>query len=74
MQFFCDPSATGFARFYEVDQNATDDCDYTLKFKTSAVCIPGLSGGWVFIIVLASGFAAYALVGTLVTYWREKIW
>lgn len=74
MQFYCDPTVAGFAKLYEVDQNATDDCDYTLKFKTSAVCMPGISGGWIFCIIVMAGFGAYAIFGTLVTYWRERIW
>lgn len=43
---------------YAVDQNATDDCEYTVKFKTDLVCVTGLpiSGGWIFnIIFLVSG-------------------
>lgn len=76
MEFYCDPNVDGYANFYEVDQNATNGCDYTLKFKTSLVCISdlSLSGGWIFSIIVLSSFAAYVIIGTLWTYRVEKIW
>jgi len=68
MQFLCDWSADGYANFFAVSQNATDDCDYTLKFKTKAACVgsPPLSGGWWFdIVVLTAGAAYYLLFSAL---------
>jgi len=77
MQFFCDPAQVGFANFYEVGINATDNCDYTLKFKTNIACLPGLlgglSGGWVFNIIVMSGAALYLGIGSFLTYRKEKI-
>ena len=68
MQFLCDWSADGYARFFSVTQNATDDCDYTLRFKTRAACVGAepLSGGWVFdILVLVAGSAYWLLFSAL---------
>ena len=64
MQFICDWSADGYANFFAVSQNATDDCDYTLKFKTRAACVGAqpLSGGWVFDIIVLVGGALYYLL------------
>lgn len=66
-EFYCDPSVTGFATLYEVVQNATDSCDYTLKFKTSAACVvsTGLGAGWIFDIVVLLGAGLYLGLGAL---------
>lgn len=68
MQFFCDPTVTGFASFFDVSQNATDDCEYFLSFKTSEVCLDAasISSGWIFNIVVLSSFGLYAIVGSLI--------
>jgi hypothetical protein len=78
MEFYCDASATEFANFYEVAQNATDGCDYTLRFKTSIACVGAaagavLSGGWVFCIVVMVVGALYAIIGAIVTWRKEGI-
>jgi hypothetical protein len=68
MQFMCDWSVDGYAKFFAVAQNATDDCDYTLKFKTRAACVGAepLSGGWYFdIVVLVSGGLYWLLFSAL---------
>jgi Autophagy-related protein 27 len=66
-EFYCDPSVTGFAELYQVIQNQTDTCDYTLRFKTSAACINSnsLSGGWVFSIIVMVTSAVYFGVGSV---------
>jgi len=78
MEFYCDDSATEFANFYEVAQNATDGCDYTLRFRTSIACVGAaagakLSGGWVFCIVVMVVGALYAIIGAIVTWRKEGI-
>lgn len=77
MEFYCDADATGFATFYEVAQNATDGCDYTLRFKTSAACIGsaagGISGGWVFNIIVSVAAGLYLSVGAAVTWKKEGV-
>jgi hypothetical protein len=79
MQFFCDPTMDGFARLYEVDQNSTDDCDYTLKFYTDVVCDfavsgkPQVSGGWIFNIIVFSVFGAYVIAGYGLNYWKKRV-
>lgn len=77
MEFYCDADTTGFANFYEVAQNATDGCDYTLRFKTSAACIGSaagrLSGGWVFNIIVFVSAALYLSIGAFVTWKKEGV-
>lgn len=74
LQFFCDKTVTGYAQMYAVDQNATDDCEYTVKFKTSLVCVTGmgLSGGWVFNIIVMTLFGVYVVAGYGINYARKK--
>lgn len=75
MQFFCDEAQTGFANLYEVDQNATDDCLYTLKFKTALACAgTSISGGWIFVAIVLSTFGAYVIAGTLWQYYKMRVW
>lgn len=75
MQFFCDPSADGWAQFYEVDQNATDDCDYTLKFKTSAACLTKpLSSGWTFSIIVIVCSLGYVSGAFLWSFYTTRTW
>lgn len=69
LQFFCDATVDGFAKLYEVKQNGTDDCDYLLKFKTSAACVSmPLSRGWDFVITVLSLSAIY-VAGALGWNW-----
>lgn len=75
LQFFCDPDVQGFANLFEVDQNSTDDCDYTLKFKTNAVCMgSGLSGGWTFVIVMASLTTLFVVGSSFKNFRRTGTW
>lgn len=74
LQFFCDPNQQGFASMYAVDQNATDDCEYTVKFKTDLVCVTGLpiSGGWIFNIIFLTCFGLYAIIGTGINFYKHR--
>jgi hypothetical protein len=76
MQFLCDWSADGFARLSGVVQNATDDCDYTLKFRTRAACVGSepLSGGWVFDILVLTVAGVYWLGACALEYRRSGSW
>ena len=76
MQFLCDWSADGFARLSGVVQNATDDCDYTLRFKTRAACVGAepLSGGWVFDIIVITVAGVYWLGASAVEFRRSGAW
>jgi hypothetical protein len=55
-------------------QNATDSCDYTLKFRTNLVCFGELpiSGGWIFMIIVLGGSGLYILGGFAYSYARFR--
>jgi hypothetical protein len=75
MQFFCDVDQTGYANLYEAGQAADDDCLYTLKFKTALACVDvAMSGGWIFVTIVLSVFAAYAVFGALWGYHKTRTW
>jgi hypothetical protein len=76
--FACDEDVQGFAKLVDVQVNPTNDCEYTLFFKTDAVCMdtvqPRLSGGWVFLVVLFTLAAVYATAGTLWIFQTKNVW
>eukprot|EP00753_Platysulcus_tardus_P007304 PLAT15056.1.p2 GENE.PLAT15056.1~~PLAT15056.1.p2 ORF type:complete len:344 (-),score=122.07 PLAT15056.1:509-1513(-) len=58
-------------------QNQTVDCHYRLFFDTPFACGNygvGLSGGWVFVIILFVLASVYLLVGSVYQYHKEGIW
>jgi hypothetical protein len=59
---------------WQVLQNTTDSCDYTLQFRTNLVCFGELpiSGGWIFMIILLGGGGIYILGGVAYSYARLR--
>lgn len=76
MQFYCDAGTTGFANLFEASQNATEGCEYYLKFKTSLACVNsgGLSGGWVFNIIVMVAVTVYLGAGSFLNYRNKGTW
>lgn len=78
----CDPTVHG-AVAVEAIQNATENCDYHLTFKSQHACPnthgfnyspSSLSGGWIFIIILICLAVLYFGGGFLYTYHTERVW
>ena len=76
MQFLCDWSVDGYARFDAAVQNATDDCDYTLRFSTRAACVGSapLSGGWAFDIAVLVTAGVYWLTFCFLNFRATGVW
>lgn len=58
--------------------NPLNGCEYTLYFRTNAVCMDvvssSLSGGWVFLILFLVALVSYSAGGALWTYQTTGKW
>jgi hypothetical protein len=75
--FTCDATVKGFAQVLSVAQDENDDCLYTVVFATNIACqgggvLGGLSGGWVFNIIVFTVAGLYLAVGTGMHYARHR--
>ena len=75
-ELHCDATVKGFAQLYDVVQDPDNGCDYTLRFHTNAVCyggvLGGLSGGWMFNILLFTVAGVYLVAGGAWSWFRNK--
>lgn len=75
--FQCDPSVSS-VNVVKAIQNSSNYCRYKILFGTQYACAAtlngGMSGGWVFILILFIGFIVYVVVGALITYSQERVW
>ena len=74
--FNCDESVDGITPL-EAVQNSTNDCRYMLEFATSKACAggsgsDGLSGGWIFIIILVCVAFVYIVGGMGYNYYTKQ--
>lgn len=55
-------------------QNSTNDCRYTIVWRTSAACAGGggLGGGWIFILILLGIVFIYVVGGVIFMYVTTK--
>lgn len=74
--FYCDHSVSGVQPVTAI-QNGTNDCRYMLEFKTAHACAnytgnSGLSGGWIFIIILVCCAFVYIVGGMGYGYFTTR--
>lgn len=75
--FHCDWSVSGVVPVTAV-QNSTNDCRYMLEFNTAHACANdtgssgGISGGWIFIIILVCGAFLYVVGGMGYGYFTTR--
>jgi hypothetical protein len=72
--FKCNPSVE--IKSINAAENATNKCHYKVYFETKYACAstPGLSGGWIFVIILLVGITAILIAGVVYRYHKEGIW
>jgi len=71
LRLICDPNA-GTGGAYTITVSANPPCTYTLQFRTAVACpgpipksVTGLSGGWIFIIILIVVIPVYCVLGCI---------